>query len=67
MVPSDGNIIMNVLVFLCSDNKGRGFVFKNYDIVKHLAFLEYPKVGAALTSKSIPYIAYVEQKNVIFI
>ena len=67
MVPSDGNIIMNVLVFLCSDNKGRGFVFKNYDIVKHLTFLDYPKVGAALTSKSIPYIAYVEQKNVIFI
>ena len=67
MVPSDGDIIMNALGFLCSDNKGRGFVFKNYDIVKHLAFLEYPKVGAALTSKSIPYIAYVEQKNVIFI
>ena len=67
MVPSDGDIIMEALGFLCSDNEGRGFVFKSYDIAEHLAFYDYPKVGAALTSKSIPYIAYVEQKNIIFI
>ena len=70
MVPSDGDIIMNTFSFLCSESKGRGFVFKNYDIVKHLEFLGYTKVpllGAAPTSKNISYIAYIEQKNTIFI
>ena len=73
MVPSDQDKIMNALSFLCSNSKGRGFIFKNYDIVKHLEFLGYTKVslkanlGAAPTTKSTSYIAYIEQNNVIFI
>ena len=70
MVPSDGDIIMNAFSFLFSESKSRGFVFKNYDIVKHLEFLGYTKVpllGAAPTSRNISYIAYIEQKNAIFI
>ena len=72
-VPSDEDMIMNTLSSMCSDNKSRGFVFKNYDIAKHLEFLGYDKValkeklGVALTNKSISYIAYIEQANVIFI
>ena len=72
LVPSDRDIIMDTLSSMCSDSKGRGFVFKNYDIVKHLAFLGYAKVhlkanlGAPPTS-NISYIAYIEKKNVIFI
>ena len=71
--PSDEDMIMNTLSSVCSDNKSRGFVFKNYDIAKHLEFLGYDKVAlkeklsAALKKKSISYIAYIEQKNVIFI
>ena len=44
---------------MCSDNKSRGFVFKNYDIAKHLDFLGYDKValkeklGTPLSNKSI--------------
>ena len=73
MVPSDGDIIMNTISFLCSESKCQGFVFKNYDIVKHLKFLGYAEVplraniGAAPSSQSISYIAYIEQKNTIFI
>ena len=73
VVPTDGDRIMNTLVSVCSESNGRGFVFKNYDIAKHLEFLGYSKrtlkerLGAVLTNKSIPYIAYLEQKNVIFI
>ena len=72
-VPSDGDMIVNTLSSVCSDNKSRGFVFKNYDTAKHLEFLGYDKValkekfGAALTNKNMSYIAYVEQKNVIII
>ena len=73
MVPSDGDTIMNSLSSVCSENKGRGFVFKNYDIAKHLEFLGFDKarleknLGVPLTSKSISYIAYSEQRNVVFI
>ena len=73
MVPADGDRIMNTLVSICSESNGRGFVFKNYDIVKHLEFLGCSKrtlkerFGAVLTNKSIAYIAYIEQKNMIFI
>ena len=73
MVPSDGDKIMNTLSSVCSDSKGRGFVFKNYDITKHLEFLGYDKgtlqkkFGVVLMSKIISYIAYIEPKNVIFI
>ena len=72
-VPSDGDMIMDTLSSVCSDNKSRGFVFKNYDIAKHLDFLGYDKValkeklGAALSNRSISYIACIGQKNVIFI
>ena len=73
MVPSDEDMIMNTLSSVCFDSKGRGFVFKNCDIAKHLEFLGYTKValkenlGVALMKKSISYIAYIEQKNVMFI
>ena len=73
MVPSDGDMIMNTWSSVCSGSKGRGFVFKDYDIAKHLEFLGYDKValkeklGMAPTSKSISYIAYIEQKNTVFI
>ena len=72
-VPSDRGRIINAFSFLCSENQGRGFVFKNYDIVKHLEFLGYDKatlkakLGQAQTGKCISYVAYVEQKNVIYI
>ena len=73
MVPSDGDIIMNTLISVCSENKGRGFVFRNYDIAKHFEFLGFDKallkehLGTPLTSKSISYIAYSEQRNVVFV
>ena len=73
VVPSGGDIIMNTLSFLCSDSKGRGFVFKNYDIAKHMEFLGYSKaqlkanLGVAPVNESISYIAYIEQKNTVFI
>ena len=72
-VPSDEDMIMDTLSSVCSEKKSRGFVFKNYDIAKHLEFLGYDevalkeKIGAALTNKSISYIAYIEQMNVVFI
>ena len=71
--PSDKDIIMKTLCSVCSDSKSRGFVFKNYNITKHMEFLGYNKgllvanLGAARTSQSISYIAYIEQKNVMFI
>ena len=71
--PSDRDIIMNTLCSVCTGSKSRGFVFKNYDITKHMEFLGYKKellvanLGAVPTSKSISYIAYIEQKNLIFI
>ena len=73
LVPPDRDIIMDTLSSMCSNSKSRGFVFKNYDIVKHLEFLGYAKallkenLGVPPTSKNISYVAYIEQKNVIFI
>ena len=73
LMPSDSDIIMDGLSFLCSDSKSRGFVFKNYNVLKHLEFLGYnkasllTKLGGTQMSKNISYIAYVEQKNVIVI
>ena len=64
---------MNTLSFLCSNSKGQGFIFKNYDIVKHLEFLGYTNVslkanlGAAPTTKSTSYIANIKQNNAVFI
>ena len=72
-VPSDGDMVIDTFSSVCSYNKSRGFVFKNYDIAKHFEFLGYDretlekKLGVALTSKSVSYVAYFEQKNVIFI
>ena len=72
-VPSDRDTIMNTLVSVCFKRKSRGFVFKNYDIAKHLEFLGYAevslkeKLGAVLVNKSISYIAYIEQKNALLI
>ena len=69
--PSDRDKIMSTLYSVCSGS--RGFVFKNYDIAKHMEFLGYNKgllvadLGAAPASKSISYIAYIEEKNLIFI
>ena len=72
-VSSDGDMVIDTFSSVCSYNKSRGFVFKNYDIAKHFEFLGYDretlekKLGVALTSKSVSYVAYIEQKNVIFI
>ena len=72
-VPSDGDVIMNSLISVCSENKGRGFVFRNYDIAKHFEFLGFDKallkehLGTPLISKCISYIAYSEQRNVVFV
>ena len=67
---------MDTLSSVCSYNRSRGFVFKNYDIAKHLEFLGYDKLalnrklGASITNKSISYIvsiSCIEQKNLIYI
>ena len=68
--PSDKDQIMNTLSSVCLDSKSRGFVFKNYNIVEHVKLLGDPKIsqlGAEPMNESISYIAYIEQKNVIFI
>ena len=67
--PSDSDRIMRTLSSVCSDSKSRGFVFKNYDIREHMKLLGYKvsRLGEAPTSGNISYIAYIEQKNVIFI
>ena len=73
LVPSDSDNIMDTLSFLCSDSKSRGFVFKNYNIAKHLEFLGYEKetlireLGETQMNENISYVAYVEQKNVVIV
>ena len=73
LVPSNKDMIMNTLSILCNDISSRGFVFKNYNIIKHLEFLGCDKaalkakLGAAPTSKNISYFAYIEKKNVMLI
>ena len=73
LVPSDSDRIMDALSFLCSDNESRGFVFRNYNIAEHLEFLGYDKnsliakLGGIQMSKNMSYIAYIEQKNVVFL
>ena len=72
-VPSVGDKIIKTVSSVCYDSKDRGFIFKNYDIVKHLEFLGYNKgslienLGSVLTSNSISYIAYIEEKNAMLI
>ena len=73
VVPSDSDRITKTLSSVCYDSNSRGFVFKSYDIVKNLDFLGYNKeslvenLGSVLTGNSISYIAYIEEKNAIFI
>ena len=72
-VPSDMDPIMTTLYGLCSRNAGRGFIFKNYDMINHLEFLGYNKdllvtnLNFRLTTNFPTYLAYIEQKNAIFI
>ena len=69
--PSDVDMIMNTLTEACSEKNGRGFVFKNYNIAKHLEFLGYKKhlakIGTTLNKSVISYLAYIQQKNLIFL
>ena len=69
--PSDVDMIMNTLTEACSEKNGRGFVFKNYNIAKHLEFLGYKehlaKIGTTLNKSVISYLAYIQQKNLIIL
>ena len=71
--PSDADTIMDVLSEVCNNNNGEGFLFKNYDIIKHFEFLGYDKnlleikFGTALPNGIISYLAYIKQKNVILV
>ena len=72
MMVSDNDLITNTLSSVCSDSKGRSFIFRSY-ITKHLQFLGHAeaslkqKLGAPITSESISYVAYIQQKNTTFI
>ena len=72
-MPCENDMIVNTLNQVCSKNKGRGFVFKDYNIVKHLEFCGFDKdsldrkLGITVTKRSISYLAYIEQKNVILV
>lgn len=72
MIPSGTDKIMRTLSKLCAENQGRGFVFKNYDMVAHLEFLQYDRavidrqLGTVLKNEIITYLAYIEKKNIIF-
>ena len=72
-VPSDRDTIMTTLYGLCSRNAGKGFIFKNYDMISHLEFLGYDKkllaknLRTRLTTSFTTYLAYIEQKKVILI
>ena len=56
-----------------SSSKGRVFVFKNYDMVKHLKLLGYEttlldkKLGSVPLNDISTYLAYVEEKRTVFI
>lgn len=69
--PFDVDMISNTLREACSDNNGTGFVFKNYNIAKHLEFLGYKehlaKIGTTLNESVISYLAYIQQKNLIIV
>ena len=72
-VPSDRDTIMTTLYELCSRNAGRGFIFKNYDMINHLEFLGFDKnllvknLMTKLTTNFPTYLAYIERKKVILI
>ena len=71
--PSNADMIMDTLSEICNDNDGRGFVFKDYNIVKHLDFLGYnkafleKKIGTGLSNGIISYLSYIKQQNLILI
>ena len=71
--PSDADSIMEILGRVCNNNNDQGFVFKDYDIMKHLQFLGYDKnslekkIGTALPNGIISYLTYIKQKNVILV
>ena len=72
-IPSDRDTIMTTLYELCSRNAGRGFIFKNYDMINHLEFLGFDKnllvknLMTKLTTNFPTYLAYIERKKVILI
>ena len=71
--PSDADMIMDTLSGICNDSNGQSFVFKDYNIVKHLDFLGYNKAflerkfGTALSNGIISYLSYIKQQNLILI
>ena len=72
-VPSENDLIVSTLCQVCSKKNSRGFVFKNYNIAKHLEFCEYDKdslnskFGITVANSNTSYLAYIEQKNVILL
>ena len=66
-------MIVSTLSQVCSKGNGRGFVFKNYNIVKNLEFYGFDKdsldskFGITVTNSNISYLAYIEQRNVILL
>ena len=72
-VSSENDLIVSTLSQVCSEKNSRGFVFKNYNIIKHLEFCGYDKnsldskFGITVTNSNISYLAYIEQKNVILL
>ena len=72
-IPSDLDKIMDTFSKLCLENQGRGFIFKDYDMLDHLLYLGYSramlkqKLGAILENSIKIYLAYIERMNVIFL
>ena len=72
-VSSENGLIVSTLSQVCSEKNSRGFVFKNYNIIKHLEFCEYDKnsldskFGITVTNSNISYLAYIEERNVILL
>ena len=64
--------IINTLSKL-SSREGRVFVFKNYDMLKHLVFLGYEenllcqKFGFLSLNDTSTYLAYIEERKKIFV
>ena len=71
--PSDVDTIIDILSGVCNNNSWEGFLFKDYDIIKHFEFLGYDKkfleikFGTALPNGIISYLTYIKQKNVILV
>ena len=71
--PTDMDMIMSTLHEMCFHNRSRGFLIKDYDIAKHLKFLGYDednlnrKLNIAQKNSIIPYLVYIERKQVVLI